>query len=257
MSKNKENKKTKNKYLTLVDDEIEFGIVTALNWYESLNLKKIAIMINKPESTTLRYIRKLKNDGIIAFDSKKSEDSWGKFYKLSSITKKLYDDHMQAMADRTDRITDDLRDIEKYSEEELNRYIAGEILSADKLEEIPLTRHYFNFVTNLQNVMINEVISKIDDITDVIEKKGRENVIDKIKISPMDISIYVNHIKLSKWKHLFKINDIIFKFIRNIDELKKEIEEEMNKENVPEEKRSTQFLNIFTGNLDVSYEIQD
>ncbi|MCG3220334.1 MAG: winged helix-turn-helix transcriptional regulator [Candidatus Heimdallarchaeota archaeon] len=257
MSKNRENKKTKDRYLTLVDDEIEFSIVTALNWYESLNLKKIAIMINKPESTTLRYIRKLKNNGVITFDSKKSEDSWGKFYKLSSATKKLYDDHMQAMDDRIDRITNDLQDIDKYSEEELYRYVAGELLSADKFEEIPLTRHYFNFVTNLQNVMINEVISKIGDFADVIEKKGRENIIEKIKISPMDVSIYVNHVKLSKWKHMFKINKIIFKFISEIDMLKKEIEEEMNKENVPEEKRSTQFLNIFSGSLDVSYELED
>ena len=136
MSKTKDYEKTKEKYLTLVDDEIEFGVVTALNWYDTLNLKKIAVMIDKPESTTLRYIRKLKDAGVIVFDSKKSEDSWGKFYKLSPSTKKLYDEYMQAMDEQIEGIAEELGDLSKFSEEDLVRYVARKLLAKEKLEQI-------------------------------------------------------------------------------------------------------------------------
>ncbi|NHK32676.1 MAG: winged helix-turn-helix domain-containing protein, partial [Asgard group archaeon] len=162
MSKNKDLKKTKENYFALVTDEIEFGIVTALNWFESLNLKKLAVMLDKPESTTLRYIRKLKDNGIIVFDSKKSEDSWGKFYKLSPQIKKTYDAYNQAMDDQIAKIEDEIKD-KLDSEEELEKYTLDRLLSAEKLREIPLQKHYFHFVSNLQSIMMNEAVHKIEE----------------------------------------------------------------------------------------------
>ena len=94
-------------------------------------------------------------------------------------------------------------------------------------------------------------------ITELIKKEGRDKIIDQINISPMDISIYVNHFRISKWSHMFRINEIIFKFMKQLDELKQAIEEEMEREKVPDEKKSTQFVNIFTGNLDITYELEE
>ena len=45
--------------------------------------------------------------------------------------------------------------------------------------------------------------------------------------------------------------------MNRLEKLRKEIEEEMEKEKVPEDERTTQFINIFTGNLDFYYEIED
>ena len=56
---------------------------------------------------------------------------------------------------------------------------------------------------------------------------------------------------------MFKINELIFSFMNRLEKLRKEIEEEMEKEKVPEDERTTQFINIFTGNLDFYYEIED
>lgn len=257
MSKNKENKDIKDQYLTFTDDDIVFSVVTALNWYESLNLKKLAIMLNKPESTTLRYIRKMKDSGIIVFDSEKSEDSWGKYYKLSDSTKKLYDNYIQALDEQVERIADELKDLSKFTEEGLQKYVIDKLLTEKKLEEIPLLKRYFLFISNLQNVMLNETINKITEFTKTVKPEDWVNISEKVEVSPMDISMYVNHIKISKWSHIFKINNLIFKFISQLDTLKKKIEKEIEEEIVPEEKQTTQFINIFTGNLDVSYEFKE
>lgn len=277
MSKTKEYEKIKENFFSLVEDEVEYGIVIALNWYESLNLKKLAIMLNKPESTTLRYIRKLKVKEIIVFDSEKSGDSWGKFYKLSPSVKQIYDEYMQSFDEQVEQITSDLKNLS--TEEDLERYVVNGILKEEKLEEIPLLKRYFHFISNLQNVMLNEAINKIEEFNKRLEeeenkgieekkekkdidieeekKKNRDRLIQRVSLSPMDISIYVNSLKISKWSHIFKINDLIFSFMKELEQLKNEIEEEMNNENVPEEKRTTQFVNIFTGNLDISYEIKE
>ena len=258
MSKTKEYERIKQQYFTLVSDEIEYGIVTALNWYESLNLKKLAVMLNKPESTTLRYIRKLKDKGIIVFDSEKSEDSWGKYYKLSPAVKQIYDEYMHTLDEQVEKVSSDLGDLDKFSEKDLASYVVERIISEGKLEEISVTAKYFYFVSNLQNVMINEAINKINEYKKIYdEEEDKEALIKKTNLSPMDISIYVNQLKISKWKHMFKINELIFSFIKQLEELKEKIKEEMDSEKVPEEKRSNQFVNIFTGNLDFSYELEE
>ena len=106
--------------------------------------------------------------------------------------------------------------------------------------------------------MINEAINKINEYKKIYdEEEDKEALIKKTNLSPMDISIYVNQLKISKWKHMFKINELIFSFIKQLEELKEKIKEEMDSEKVPEEKRSNQFVNIFTGNLDFSYELEE
>ncbi len=256
MSKTKDYKEIKNRFYTLIQDETELGIVTALHWYKTLNLKKISIMINKPESTSLRYIRKLKDQGIIVFDSEKSEDSWGKFYKLSSHSKTIYDEYMQAIDYQLETYAEEFKEFKSLSEKKLTEQVLKELFKPEKLASIPASQSYFNFVSNLQNVMINETINEVKEIAKLIEEKGKDIIVENIIVSPMDMSVYVSAIKISKWKHVFMMNELIFSFLDQIDKLKKEIEEEMDKEKIPEDQRSTQFLNIFTGNLDVSFKFE-
>ncbi len=256
MSKTKDYKEIKNRFYTLLQDETELGIVTALHWYKTLNLKKISTMINKPESTTLRYIRKLKDQGIIVFDSEKSEDSWGKFYKLSTHSKAIYEEYMQELANQIERYTEEFKEYRDTPDDVLYELVVNELLKPEKLASIPPTQSYFSFVSNLQNVIINETINQITELAKLVEAEGKDKIAKKIKIPPMDISVYVSDIKISKWKHVFMMNELIFSFLNQIEKLKKEIEAEMDKENIPEDQRSTQFLNIFTGNLDVSYKFE-
>ncbi len=238
-------------------DETEFQIITALRWYGSLNLKKISKMIQRPESTTLRYIRKMRDKSTIEFDSETSERSWGNFYKLSKRVSKLYEAYMKLMDDRVERITFDLQEFDKMSDEELDRYVVNEIVNPGKLAEIPSTRAYFNFVSNLQKMMVNETMDGVEQIAEMAEKEGFDEVKEKIILPPLDVSTYVSTLKICKFRHVLRINELIFEFDRKLQALGKQLLKEMDTAGVPEEDRSTQFVNVFTGSLDLEVKFKE
>ena len=68
--------------LKLLDDETKISTLFGLYLFETLNLKNIARILNKNESTTLRHLKSLINEKLIEIDQKKSAQSWGKFYRL-------------------------------------------------------------------------------------------------------------------------------------------------------------------------------
>lgn len=238
-------------------DETEFGIITALRWYGSLNLKKIAKLIQRPESTTLRYVRKLRDSKKIEFDSEKSEKNWGNFYKLSKKVSTLYENYMNMMDERVERIVVDLDKFDEMPDEELEKYFINEVVKAGKLAEVPSTRAYFHFVSNLQRLIVNETLDCIETLADLAEKEGYDKIKETIILPPMDVSAYVSVLKVSKIRHILRMTDLILKFDKQIKELTEDIIKEMDEEGIPEEDRKTQFLNIFTGSLDVELKFKE
>ena len=237
-------------------DDTEFQIITALRWYGSLNLKKISKLIQRPESTTLRFIRKLRDRKIIEFDSVTSEKSWGNFYKLSNRVRALYEDYMKMMYDRVDRIEGSLQELDKMSDEELHEFSVNEVINPGKLAEIPTTRAYFHFVANLQSLIVNETMEGIENLAKLAEEEGYENLRKRVILPPMDVSTYVSAVKISKLRHVLRISDLIIKFDREIDNLARELLKEMDEEGIPED-RSIQFVNVFTGSLDAELKFKD
>ena len=74
-------------YDKLFSKGIGMGIMMALHIYRTLNLKKIATLIGKLETTTLNQVNKLRDEEFIEIDSKAR--GRGKYYKLTDLTKKL------------------------------------------------------------------------------------------------------------------------------------------------------------------------
>jgi len=257
MSESEEMLRLMKKLADIKLNETEFQIVTALRWYGSLNLKKISNLIQRPESTTLRFIRKLRDSKLIVFDSETSEKSWGNFYKLADSIRKLYEEYMNMMYDRVNRITTDLQDINKMSDEDLHSYAVNEIINPGKLAEIPSTRAYFHFVANIQRLIVNETMDGIEFLAKLAEEEGYENLKQKLILPPIDVSEYVSAIKISKIRHMLRINELIIEFDRKIDKLAKEILKEMDEEGVPEEDRNIQFVNVFTGSLDAELKFKE
>ena len=257
MEESKEMLKLMGELSKLELNQTEFQIVTALRWYGSLNLKKISKLIQRPESTTLRFIRKLRDRKIIIFDSEISEKNWGNFYKLSEKVKKLYESYMKMMYERVDRIQIDLKEIDNLSDEELHQYSLNEVINPGKLAEIPSTRAYFQFVANLQNLIVNETMDGIEHLAELAEEEGYESLRNRVILPPLDVSAYVSAVKISKIRHVLRISDLIIRFDKEIDALAKEIIKEMDAEGVPEEERTIQFVNVFTGGLDAELKFKD
>ena len=238
-------------------DETEFQIITALRWYGALNLKRISRLIQRPESTTLRFVRKMKDSNKIVFDSETSEKNWGNFYKLSPKVSNLYEAYMNLMDQRVERIEGEMQDIDKISDEDLEEYFKNEVINPGKLTEIPSTRAYFHFVFNLQKIMVNETMDGIIELHELAKKEGYDEIKEKVILPPIDVTTYVNAMKVNKIRHVFRINELIIKFDRELRQLGKELIEEMDKEGIPEEERRIQFVNLFTGSLDIELKFKD
>jgi len=100
-------------------------------------------------------------------------------------------------------------------------------------------------------------MDSIETLAELAEKEGYDEIKEKIILSPMDVSTYVSVLKVSKIRHILRMNDLILKFDKQVRELAKEIIKEKDKEGIPEEEGKTQFLNIFTGSLDVEVKFKE
>ncbi|MHA1433759.1 MAG: hypothetical protein ACTSO7_07940 [Candidatus Heimdallarchaeota archaeon] len=80
------------KFIETFYDEVKFGILNAIDFYDSVNLKRLAVLVGRPETTTIRHIKKLLDEKLITIDAEKTAKEWGKFYKLSEPVRLLFDE---------------------------------------------------------------------------------------------------------------------------------------------------------------------
>lgn len=73
------------KYMKVFTNEAQMGIIIQILTFGSLNVKFLAKMINKSESTTLGHVKKLLEMNYLTLDVKETESHVGKFYRLTKI----------------------------------------------------------------------------------------------------------------------------------------------------------------------------
>ena len=76
----------------IFDDVLKLSMVIMLYMLNSLNLKQLSIILEKPEATLFRRIKPLLTTGIIQLDVEKSSEQWGKFYKITPSIRPLFQD---------------------------------------------------------------------------------------------------------------------------------------------------------------------
>jgi hypothetical protein len=259
MSKeNKNPDEIKKKYQEIVYDEVKYGIITAIIWYDSLNLKELARLVGRPETTTIRYVKQLLEDGLIDVDAEKTATSWGKFYKLSTVVRELYDKQLKAIEQRSETILSEYEAIKDKGEDEIYKFFEKHVISKDNLEiDVLAAKQNVAFSHNIQNMIVNEVAHAVSNLTNLIQKKGRKYVEENLIIDPTDVEIHNISLSLSNTKQLFRLIETYSKFQEELFKLKKEFEKEMDQEGVPEEKRKIFYNYLFMGSLDFSYRFQD
>ncbi|RMG39646.1 MAG: transcriptional regulator [Methanobacteriota archaeon] len=77
-------------FRNIVLTETTSQIFITLLLYDTLNLKELAALTNKLETTTLHQIRKLLKQGIIEVDAEKSARMRGKFYRVTEQAKTAF-----------------------------------------------------------------------------------------------------------------------------------------------------------------------
>ena len=257
MSAKKEKKLTmQEKYENLYLDEIKYIIVTALEMYDTLNLKRLAKLIEKPESSTVRYLKQMLVEKLIVIDAEKTASSWGKFYKLSPEIKKYSQETKQKNAESLKEIEQTFGNPSSMNEEALNKVIIQHLLNKENLDNLDLQlKRNIAFIQNIQRLIVGEFSIAYKELMKQVKDEGREFVENNIKLTPSDVSIFTGSVEISNFKQLFKLLEVFFGFTYEIQKLKEQFKQEMDKENVPEERRISQHIQLFTGSLDYGGEL--
>jgi len=258
---NQETKKLeeiKEKYENIIFDEVKYGIFTALVLYKSLNLKKLAQLVGRPETTTIRYVKQLLSDGLIDVDTVKTATSWGKFYCLSKEAKVLSEIFTKQLLDREKRVFTQLMALRGKSEEEIQKAYVKEILSKKdfKTKSIKL-RSMLAFKHNVENLIVNEFQSGLEELQKLLSTKGQDYIEENIILKPSDIILSSYSIPLTKGSHLLKIYELFLRLQLDLLKLKEEFEKEMDKENIPAEKRRIMNVHLFFGTMDFDFTLKD
>lgn len=248
----------KKKYNDLVYDEVKFAIVTAIQHYSSLNLKKLSELIGRPETTTIRYVKKLLEDELIVIDIEKTATDWGKFYRLSDFVNDLIVNRNLEIDNRIDWVQKEVSKINFKNEDEVRDFFIRAILSKKNLvHDALITRQSLSFSHNIQKMIVNEFSARVEELDDIIEKKGKEYLLTHVTVEPSDIEMYNITLRIHSMQQLLKLIDLQFKFVQEIEKLKHEFAEEAKKDNIPEENQQLFFFYNFLGSMDFNYIFHD
>jgi DNA-binding Lrp family transcriptional regulator len=255
-------KKTTNElkeiYDNLIYDEIKFGIITALQWNETLNLKKIAQMIRKPETTTIRYLKQLLEDGLLDIDAEKTATSWGKFYRLSAAVNELYEEQKKESEIKERELAEELMGYRDASEEELLQVFTKSIVSKDNLDRLSIeAKQSLNFIHKIQNMIINNFSIKAEELLSLIKKHGKEYLEKNLTVKPADILLTRANIKYSSAKHIMMFLELFYKTHIEFQQLEEKIKQDMEQENVPEIEMNTFFCNLFMGSIEFEHKMKE
>lgn len=245
-------------YNELVYDEVKFAIVTAIQYYSSLNLKKMSELIGRPETTTIRYVKKLLEDELIVIDVEKTATDWGKFYRLSDFANELIAKRNLDIDERIDWVQKEASKHDFENEDEVRDFFMRALLSKENLVyDAKSARQSLSISNNIQKMIANEFGARIEDLNDLIKNKGKEYLLNNVSIKPSDIEIYNITLKVHSMKQLMKLIEVQFKSVQEIERLKHEFEEEAKKDNIPEDDQQLFFFYSFLGSMEFNYIIKN
>lgn len=256
--KNNEDLTIEEKYAKIMYDDVSYGIITSLRFNETLNLKKLAELIGKPETTTIRHLKQLLEDKLIDIDPEKTASSWGKFYQLSDPVKKIIEKTKRDQEEREEKILSELADYRNMSEKQILEIFLREVTSKEISEQIKLQlKRDINLSYNIQKMIVNKFINTSDRLKKAQKEKGTDYLRKNLEMDPGDINTSTLFVKYSKAKHIIALIEKFLEFYNGIDELQKEFKEEMDKEGIPEEERKQHYVSLFMGSTDLDFTFKD
>ena len=142
------------------------------------------------------------------------------------------------------------------SESELNEILVEELLTKDLEKEKVTVQNYLSLIQSVQSTIMSEILSKRKELKDFVSSQKHSVSKESILLKPCDYSLFTDIFKISKFKHLVMLYEVIFRFQKEIKEVISEIEQDMDQENVPAEDRISQILHLFSANTDFSFDVK-
>ncbi|MFX1253037.1 MAG: hypothetical protein ACFFCZ_15635 [Promethearchaeota archaeon] len=230
------------RYEELILNETKYGVVMAIRTFGSLNIKTLARIMGKAESTIFHHVSELlKKPKIIEIDMEKTESKRGKFFKLTEETINRYkEDVDHVFEEKIPTILNDVMNLspEKFLEQQIN-----DLRDRDYLGTIAKSaRRRLSYHHNIENFILNNF-----ERTEEALKKG---LIPKRKNFPFGtFNLLYLDMKISSLKHTFQLAQLTAEYFKKLNQLKNEIKSEMDTNNVKEEDRIAVHLHLFGGEL--------
>jgi len=238
------------KYDEIIYEEAENGIIIALEFYNSLNLKRLAELIGRPESTTIRYVKKLLDEGLIVLDIEKTASDRGKFYKLSDSVISLIEERKIRSKEREKWIFEEMDHLEERSAKEIRELLTKVLFSKENIElDFQKTKQTFEFASNVQKMIINDATLVVKELVKVYNQKGLDYLKRNLDIAPSDIELWNISLKLHSISQMIDLVKLFFKWYNELTDFKDKITKEMDEENIPEDQRYEFFLYSFMGSM--------
>jgi predicted transcriptional regulator len=248
----------KKSYDEAIYDEVKYGILIALEFYKSLNLKKLAEILDRPKTTTLRYLKNLLNEGLIILDTNKTAKDWGKFYKLSQTVEFLIESRKKKTLEREKWITDEFETIDEKNDEEVKNLLVRAAISKEDFQVgLQEAKQSIFFITNVQKMIINKLIITWKDLMKIYEDKGIEHLKESLTFYPADVEMRSTTLKLYTPRQLIDLIKLFNSWNDDLVKIKERFENEMENMNIPEEQRHEFFLYSFLGSLEFGAKFKD
>ena len=239
----------------LLENEIQYGIVTTLSIFGSLNQRQVSFLINKPEPTIFRHMKQLIARDFLELDSKKTSSHRGQFYCLSANFIKLAQQSRKEEENWEEEIVDYVSKLknllEKSKTKKLNTFIINRFRKMFQEDKVMKQLRISNSLTaNIQNAITNNIrlhLKKLAETADEEEIEDDSNVLrSHISANSLIIPTY-------KTAHYVKLYDIMTDYFKKLKDLKDEIEKERASEKIAHEDCVNQYISSFGGSIDSKY----
>jgi DNA-binding MarR family transcriptional regulator len=243
-------------YDNLYKDEVKFSIITALEWYGSLNNRQISKLVGKPEPTTYRHIKQLFDDGLIVSDTGKFS-SKGKFYNLTPVMRKISDQAFQEFEESENIVIGDGSELRTMLEAgKFSEFRKSNLIRLAKLLETGsralIMKRLNSLTNNVQETIINNFALHEEKLKHAARNNKLEEFMENEKmITNMSHAIFL--IRTGKTDHLIKLNEVKTNFVRQLSKIKREFERDIEKEKISENECLTQYLSLFGGYIDSKF----
>jgi len=234
-------KEIKEKLKRIATNNTQYAILMTIKVYGSANIKILAEIVNKTESTIFHHIAEIiKEPKLIEIDQIKTETTRGKYYRLIPELEEYYqkDDeaHQEVIPDILDKILE-------MSDEEIYQYGLNTIIENKEIDEIAKSAKKslaYNFLLN--NIILNSFDKAAKEL-----QKGKEPVRKNIPF-PGFSNLSLN-LKISSVRHVILISKTVNEFFAKLIDLRTQFKKEMDDSEIKEEDRITSFVQLFSGEL--------
>ena len=222
--------------------ETRYAIILAINNFGSLNIKKLSKILGKNEATIYYHIQNLtKEPELLIIDNEKTNKYRGIYYTLSNLAKKYFGEPPVEVLETGMKETLEL--ILSQSDEEISRIYMELLANHPNLgTQAEKERRNIAYNHTLENIMLNNL--------EQAEKAFLENRIPKNANYPLGSIINLPlDMKISKPRHVFEIIQIFTELSVKFHRLKEKIDNEMEKEKIPERERIDIHYHIVGGEV--------